>query len=197
MNVSQGVGSTAEAGRPAVPVQALLEILAQEGACAGGALFAVLDGARDPRVHRAALASGVPWACLYAGQLAQPLVEVAPYLVKLLPDHPFTEELLSEGWGQSWGIFLAARASLEELRRHLRRFLRVKTEDDQTLLFRFYDPRVLRVYLPTCTAGELSTFFGPVGAFAMESEAPQKLVSFRRSGAGFGARYVALPDAAS
>jgi hypothetical protein len=38
--------------------------------------------------------------------------------------------------------------------RRRRRFLRVKDEDG--LVFRFYDPRVMRVYLPTCAAGELA-----------------------------------------
>jgi hypothetical protein len=30
------------------------------------------------------------------------------------------------------------------------------------LLFRYYDPRVLRVYLPSCRPSELETVFGPV-----------------------------------
>jgi hypothetical protein len=37
------------------------------------------------------------------------------------------------------------------------------------MLFRFYDPRVLRVYLPTCWPGELTRMFGPVESFVMES----------------------------
>jgi hypothetical protein len=44
----------------------------------------------------------------------------------------------------------------------LRTLLRVRDEAGRTLLFRFYDPRVLRAYLPTCTATEWQSVFGPV-----------------------------------
>ena len=36
------------------------------------------------------------------------------------------------------------------LRHHLKGFLRVRGESGQKMMFRYYDPRVLRVYLPTC-----------------------------------------------
>ncbi len=133
-----------------------------------GQVYAVLDGARDRSIHARVLASGQRYVCLYAGALPRRLAQVAPYLVRLWRDHPFTDELLHDGWGKSWGIFVAAHADLEEMRRHLRRFLRVETEDGKKLVFRYYDPRVLRVYLPTCTEEELRTFFGPVSAYMFE-----------------------------
>ena len=40
------------------------------------------------------------------------------------------------------------------------------------LFFRYYDPRVLRVYLPTCTRDELRTVFGGIECFWMEDEKP-------------------------
>ena len=47
------------------------------------------------------------------------------------------------------------------------------------LLFRYYDPRVLRVYLPTCNAEELKTLFGPVQAYIMEDESGAAMLRFR------------------
>jgi hypothetical protein len=38
------------------------------------------------------------------------------------------------------------------------------------LKFRYYDPRVLRAFLPTCNAGELKTLFGDVDQFFIESK---------------------------
>ncbi len=38
------------------------------------------------------------------------------------------------------------------------------------MLFRYSDPRILRVYLPTCLPDELEQMFGPVTAYVMESE---------------------------
>lgn len=131
--------------------------------------YALLDGARDPRVFDFAASGSAPYECLYAGNLPYELAEVAPYLVQLLPDQPLPGEILDAGWGESWGVFLQSTAPLETLRRHFRRFLRVKTEDGRQLLFRFYDPRVLRAYLPTCNDEELATFFGPVDRFLVEA----------------------------
>jgi hypothetical protein len=47
--------------------------------------------------------------------------------------------------------------------------------------FRYYDPRVMRIYLPTCNAGELRTLFGPVGLYVMEGEDPTTLLRYHRA----------------
>jgi hypothetical protein len=153
-------------------------------------VYAVLDGARDPRVHPLALGCGLPCACLYAGAIPRALAAVAPYAIRLERGHPFTHRLLDDAWGKSWGIFGTTAVDLEAVRRHLRRFLRVQREDGKTMLFRFYDPRVLRIYLPTCTAPELATFFGPFSRFVLEDERPSRLVAFARRESGFRASKV-------
>jgi len=61
----------------------------------------------------------------------------------------------------------------------LREFLRVRDESGKRLIFRYYDPRVLRVYLPTCWPAELDTFFGPISAFITEGEDPGEILEFR------------------
>jgi Domain of unknown function (DUF4123) len=132
-------------------------------------LFAILDGARDPSICRTLEASTLDYRCLYAGALPRALVAVAPYLVHLHAHAPFTRWLIEQSWGRSWGVFLHSAATLDELRRHLRRFLRVKDERGRRLLFRYYDPRVLRAYLPTCTPAELAAVFGPIDRFCVES----------------------------
>ncbi|HEY2399507.1 MAG TPA: S1 RNA-binding domain-containing protein, partial [Steroidobacteraceae bacterium] len=42
-------------------------------------------------------------------------------------------------------------------------------EQGKRLLFRFYDPRVLRPFLPSCEAGQMREMFGPVEHFAVEA----------------------------
>ncbi len=65
------------------------------------------------------------------------------------------------------------------LRRHLRTLLRVKDESGRYLLFRYYDPRIMRNYLPTCRTGELKTVFGTsILKFHMEAEDGRSIVSF-------------------
>ncbi|MEN8446404.1 MAG: DUF4123 domain-containing protein, partial [Cyanobacteria bacterium J06555_13] len=84
--------------------------------------------------------------------------------------------------GNSWGIFLESFDTLEELQTHLRDLLLVKDETGRSLHFRFYDPRVLRTYLPTCNAAELATFFGPVARFYTEGAAPNQLMHYALEG---------------
>jgi len=54
----------------------------------------------------------------------------------------------------------------------------VQTEDGRELYFRFYDPRVLRIFLPTCNAEEAATFFGPVRQFLVEAQDAETLLQF-------------------
>jgi hypothetical protein len=144
--------------------------------------YAVLDGARDPRVHPAVIQAELPHRCLFSGALGKELTEAAPYLVQLKRGAEGTRSLLRLGWGQSWGIYLTSAADIEQLRRHLRRFLRVEDERGKRLFFRYYDPRVFRTYLPTCDEGELATIFGPVTRFMAEAPTPGQMLVYRRAG---------------
>jgi hypothetical protein len=159
----------------------------------GDEVYAVLDAARDPLVRAKLVASDVRSACLYEGRIPRELAEVAPYLVKLRRDHRFTEQLLESGWGRSWGVFASTPADFESVRRHFRRFLRVEDESGKTMIFRWYDPRVLRAYLPTCTERELDMLFGPLSAYHAEDEEPRRLNVYSRRGSVFAMSRVTLP----
>ncbi|WP_296947356.1 DUF4123 domain-containing protein [uncultured Massilia sp.] len=139
---------------------------------AGRHVHWVMDGARDPAIAGLVRASGLEHACLFSGPLHPRLEAAAPYLVRLPPDAPATAQLLRRGWGQSWGILASAGAGVpfDTLRLHLKKFLRVKTEDGRTLAFRYYDPRVLNVFLPTCTSEEFRDFLGPMAALLAETD---------------------------
>jgi hypothetical protein len=150
-------------------------------------LYAVLDGARDSRIRGWVLDTRLPAWCLYRGELPPALENASPWLVRLVPGHPALDSFLLR-WGSAWGILLACAAPSRELRRHLRRFLRVRTEEGRILAFRYYDPRVLRAYLPTCTAEEIAAFFGPVSTFVAEEEGGGEAWFFRRSPAALDAR---------
>lgn len=152
---------------------------------AGWHVYAVLDAARDPRIRAAVETCGLEHTCLYAGKLPKALADVAPYLVRLSKMAPFTETLLGDAWGSSWGIFILSTGTLEELRRHFRRFLKVQDTSGKTLIFRWYDPRVLREYLPTCNGGELRYVFGPTAMFVVEAASGDAL-QFHRDGESLG-----------
>ena len=145
-------------------------------------VWMVVDGARDPQVYTHLRASYMEYSCLYNGQLEPPLEEAAPYLVRLEYQNRYTRQLLEMAWGNSWGIVVICDESLEKLRRHLRTLLVVRGPRGQQLVFRYYDPRVLRVYLPTCGAEDLRAVFGPVETFYVEDTNTDDLWEFRRDG---------------
>jgi len=154
--------------------QRILDTLWPPGQARHPSVWAVLDCARDPAIYRLLLESRLEFLCLYSGKLPRELEMVAPHMVELLPGHRFTERLLEEGWGRAWGVFLSTKDA-SGLRHHLRKFLTVKDETGRRLLFRYYDPRVLRTFLPTCTAAELDEFFGAVQSFFTESSPAESL----------------------
>jgi len=134
-------------------------------------VYALLDGARDRRIEPMIRLSGLEYACLYGGRLSPALERAAPYIVHLTPRVSFTRDLIARGWGQSWGILtiVPPDCTMQQQRRHLRTLLRVQNEEGRVLAFRFYDPRVLRVYLPTCTRAEAAQVFGPIPRIAIET----------------------------
>lgn len=167
----------------------ILELLwPAEFATRGTEIYAVLDGARDPCIHQMVRSSELAWRCLYAGTLPAELLEVAPYLVHMRPHASFTNDVLSRGWGHAWGIWLISAAPFDDLRRHLRRFLRVQDEAGRRLVFRYYDPIVLATFLPTCTAAELAELFGPIDAFLLEAGPGPQITEFRFDGSALHTR---------
>jgi hypothetical protein len=142
-------------------------------------LFAILDAARDPIVHLRIQECPEKKQSLYEGPEAARLSFFAPHLIALPKDSPFLEQLVREGWGNSWGVYLTCDRPFDEVRRHLRHFLMVELEGkSKKVYFRFYDPRVLRNFLPTCRSDELTDFFGPIRTYIVESSDPEVVSCF-------------------
>lgn len=146
-------------------------------------VYAILDCARDPRVHPWIHRRALDFTSLYRGPVAPVLDRNAPYLVHLYRTSKWTRELFDLSWGKSWGIYLRTTQPMEKLRLHFRRMLRVKNERGGKMLFRFYDPRVLRVFLPTCEPPELKFVIGNAGTFFVESEDAAAWLRFAFTGA--------------
>ena len=120
------------------------------------------------------------------------MAEVAPYLVQLEPEAPFTKLVLEQGMGKHWGVFVVSEAGIRDLRQHFRLFLTVFDAEGQALRFRYYDPRVLRAFLPTCNAEEIGKLFGPVKAFFTEGEKPTTMLRFEHNAGQLVKRQVEL-----
>jgi hypothetical protein len=160
-------------------MQRLLDLLFFRFERDGTSLFALFDAARERGIHDRIRHSDFEHDCLFTGQLSADLLATSPYIVRIVPGSVTFSRLIEQGWGRSWGLFLASRAGLYDVRRHLRRLLQVRTEDHKRLFFRYYDPRVLRMFLPTCDPAQLAQVFGPIQRFDMETEDGAHLLRFR------------------
>ena len=155
-------------------------------------LYAVLDGASISNLPLLLAQHDIVNICLFRGELDPELAQTAPYLVELPAESPFTKLLFTKGIGNHWGILVHSKDDFRTLRMHFRKFLSVWGPDGKPLYFRYYDPRVLRTYLPTCNADELRILFGPVTAYFAEGEASD-LLRFGFSGAALAQQQLTLP----
>lgn len=135
-------------------------------------VYTILDGASIPDLLDMFEEFEPVRVCLFRGVYDLELAATAPYLVQLEVDAPFTEKVLAEGFGEHWGIFVTVPEATPflDLRKHFRELVRVCLPDGDTALFRFYDPRVCNVFLPTCDQEQLRDFFGPVDRYLAENK---------------------------
>jgi hypothetical protein len=70
----------------------------------------------------------------------------------------------------------------------------VENPDGKEVFFRFYDPRILRRFLPVCTPAETRQFFGPVMQFWVEDEKPEFLLQFAPSPKGVDVQRFSLNE---
>jgi hypothetical protein len=131
-------------------------------------LFIILDAARIGADIETAKNLNADCISLFRGSSEESLEMVAPYLFSFSPGSEFIIWFLNKGWGDSWGILFSSTEDQNMLVSHFQKLIFEKTMDRGNFYFRFYDPRVLRVFLQTCNSQQLSDFFGPVDCFVCE-----------------------------
>jgi hypothetical protein len=149
----------------------------------GTRLHAVLDGARDAELVRVLERGGAPFSSVADGALGVDLGSAAPFLVDLTVADELLGELVERGFGANAGIFVESRHEFARVRQHLARFLVARLPDGGETLFRFYDPRVLRTFVPTCSEAERANLFDRVDVLRCEDVLGTALLSFTRRSA--------------
>ena len=140
--------------------------------------FLLLDAARLKQNLDEAKALNPSCISLYNGELEAQLQNAFPFLFSFEENPEFANWYFKNGWGQSWGVLLKSEYDLQKTADHLKKNIIVTTEKEKEYFFRFYDPRVLRVFLPTCNTKQLKEFFGPVEQFICEDEEPDFGLAF-------------------
>jgi hypothetical protein len=138
--------------------------------------YAVLDACDDPLALEYIHSPEIISECLFKGSAERDFAAIAPYLITI--DEPTFLWLTGSHRQVPWGIFVQSQAGMKTLRQHFRKFLLAVDDTHTEYYFRFYDPRVLPVYLDSCTAKERNDFFGPIDKFGVLSD--EKFLEFGR-----------------
>ena len=138
-----------------------------------GYLFALMDSTDQILIpHQAKLLGPGKAISLFSGTAKEQYWQVAPYLFQV--DPAVLDWMVAKIWKEPWGVFAITKASFEDLRVHFKKFLLAQLPDGKVWYFRYYDPRILKSYLPVCDPWELQKFFGPVRAFAIAGGEQEK-----------------------
>lgn len=143
-------------------------------------LYGIVDSARNDEVFRYLVTGDVRYKSLFEDTMDVQSYGVSGFLVECKKESPLFQWMTTDAWGDNSSIFFTSKASFEDLFSHFQKFNRVYLEGDDVVLFRYYDPRVLRNYLPTCNQVEIETFFGEVGSFFAESDTPEVIYVFKQ-----------------
>lgn len=156
-----------------------------------GYVYAILDACDEPLVPPKMQELGEDKALsLFKSGAQESYWAVAPYLVKV--DSGLLEWIAENLDGTPWGIFVFSKTDLPALHKHFRHFLIVHLHDGKQWFFRFYDPRILTTYLPSCNAAELKQFFGPVRGFGVAGDEKVIITEMASEAAG-SAESLAMP----
>jgi hypothetical protein len=154
-------------------------------------LFCLLDVGAHPTIPSLLNVSPELKESLYDGDSENILAQWAPYIVMLGSDSELLRVLVHKGWGQGWASFFTSDAAFDDLTKHFRKFFMVQLEGGNEVYFRFYNPGVLREFLPAANAEELAVFFGPVEEWLIEAKSSIALL--RISNASDGLRTMIIP----
>jgi hypothetical protein len=141
-------------------------------------LYALVDGASAFELAFAGRLMGHALYSLFTGSLAATVASVGPCLVAIAEPSAFLTRWAAAN-GSHAGVLLQSKASLADLHRHLRSIFVVSDEEGAEYFFRYYDPRVMRTFLPTCRESELREFFGPVDQWLVEADQTAGYLAYR------------------
>lgn len=153
----------------------------------GKHVYAVADAARNrDMAFDARDRYGLTIRWLFSDNVSNNMADVAPYLIEVefksgRDGHGYLKQW-SVQQGRSIGILLLTAADAGLTWRHLRQVFVVTDEARRSYYFRFYDPRVLRTFLPACSGAEAREFFGPIEQILVEGEPASRLLGCRLNG---------------
>ena len=129
----------------------------------GHRLYVLLDTAHAENTHALLDAWRIPYASLFQGTPEESLIEIAPLLIAVNDLNDEAQGRLFEraqdlGYASPCLSWLEAKAGLAATADHLRLFHTVGLTEGQTMLMRWYDTRILPVWLACLALPQAEAF---------------------------------------
>lgn len=123
--------------------------------------YAVIDLASAPSLRPMVSTMTSPLAeTLFDSKFPRELLQVGPWLVRLSKAPEVDNALTGMAADVPWGYYIHSTSEIVGLRQSLRRLNLVRLPDSsQEVLFRYWDPRVMDVYLRVMTQHQRTRFF--------------------------------------
>lgn len=129
--------------------------------------YAIVCGASAPGLLRQAMRFDARLHPLLKGELDDATRRMSPYLIPLGDDgDAMTRWLLRRIGRRPIGVFCEADCGRQLLLEQVRRLLTVRTPEGDDVMFRFYDPTVFSVLVPSFNRKQLMEIFGPALAWS-------------------------------
>lgn len=156
--------------------------------------YLLLDGAQIDGLDRHLAPLVEPDAChqLYLTTAYADLADCGPLLVPVVTGSQLAE-LFHSRWRWRAGIWLETAAAEAELLEHLRSLIHVSLNSARTGFFRYYDPRIARLWLAERTPLERDPFMGPVQLIRLPGDDGNDLLIERSEAPAQSQRYQTKP----
>ncbi|BAP40715.1 DUF4123 domain-containing protein [Pseudomonas sp. 21LCFQ02] len=156
--------------------------------------YLLLDSAQIDGLDQHLLQVGEFMAChpLYLNTAYAELADCGPLLVPVVAGSKLAD-LFHTQWRSRAGIWLETEASETELLDHLRSLVHVNLDGDVTVLFRYYDPRITRLWLADLQTFEQDRLMGPVQLIRLPDDDNNELLINRSETAADSQRYQPKP----
>ena len=124
-------------------------------------LYMLIDAAHDTRIFTALEECLHTRACLFSEDyVSAALKSASPFLLKIKTIDDFVMWCLQEGVHRHWMIFFTSpEIHVSEMKLHFKRFTYALGPDGKQYFFRYYDPRVLPIFLTAGDQRERKEFF--------------------------------------
>ncbi len=140
----------------------------------GVSRYLLLDGAMienlESRLRDLDANPVVEW--LYRTTPYQAVFDAGPALVAVRSNSAL-EGAFIEHWQHDAGLIIESDAPMPLLAEHLRSLIHARVPGDASMLFRYYDPRVMRNWLPALSPAEKDPLMGPVSRLRLPAHGDQ------------------------